>query len=191
MHLRTRLYASQGVVPTHKAQQVLGLFVGLCFAWVASSFLASSAWAQFDKTRWPTNAATPKIDAPDLQGKTWGAAELAGKVVVLNFWATWCAPCKEELPTLQVFSDLQDSSKTVVLSINVKEPASRAMRFMQQNQITLPLIPDPQGEWAKKFDVKVFPTTLLVAPSGQIQWRIVGEVDWSASAPQTWLDSLR
>jgi hypothetical protein len=77
MHLRTRLYASQGVVPTHKAQQVLGLFVELFFALVASSLLAPSAWAQFDKARWPTNAATPKIDAPDLQGKTWGAAELA------------------------------------------------------------------------------------------------------------------
>jgi len=53
------------------------------------------------------------------------------------------------------------------------------------------LIPDPQGEWAKHFGVKVFPTTLLVAPSGQIQWRIVGEVDWSAQTPQSWLDSLR
>jgi hypothetical protein len=86
---------------------------------------------------------------------------------------------------------LQDPSKTVVLTINVKEPPSRALRFMQNNQITLPLIPDPQGEWAKHFGVKVFPTTLLVAPSGQIQWRIVGEVDWSAQTPQSWLDSLR
>ena len=62
---------------------------------------------------------------------------------------------------------------------------------MQNNQISLPLIPDPQGDLAKKYDIKVFPTTLLVAPSGHIQWRIVGEVDWSAQTPQNWLDSLR
>jgi len=149
------------------------------------------AHAQYEKTPW-TGANTLLSGAfKDSSGQTVTAESLRGKKVVMNFWATWCAPCKEELPTLQVFSDLQDPSKTVVLTINVKEPPSRALRFMQNNQITLPLIPDPQGEWAKHFGVKVFPTTLLVAPSGQIQWRIVGEVDWSAQTPQSWLDSLR
>jgi hypothetical protein len=62
---------------------------------------------------------------------------------------------------------------------------------MQSNQITLPLIPDPQGEWARQFNVKVFPTTLLVSSTGQIKWRIVGEVDWSSQTPQNWVDSLR
>ncbi len=149
------------------------------------------AYAQYEKTPW---TGTPKLLSgafKDSSGQAVTAESLKGKKVVMNFWATWCAPCKEELPTLQVFSDLQDPSKTVVLTVNVKEPPSRALRFMQNNQITLPLIPDPQGEWAKHFGVKVFPTTLLVAPSGQIQWRIVGEVDWSAQTPQSWLDSLR
>ena len=149
------------------------------------------AHAQHEKTPW---TGTPKLLSgafKDSSGQAVTAESLKGKKVVMNFWATWCAPCKEELPTLQVFSELQDPSKTVVLTINVKEPPSRALRFMQNNQITLPLIPDPQGEWAKHFGVKVFPTTLLVAPSGQIQWRIVGEVDWSAQTPQSWLDSLR
>jgi peroxiredoxin len=92
---------------------------------------------------------------------------------------------------LQVFSELQDPYTTKVLTVNVKEPSSRALRFMQSNQITLPMIPDPQGNLAKQFDVKVFPTTLLVAPSGQIKWRIVGEVDWSAQTAQNWVDTLR
>jgi thiol-disulfide isomerase/thioredoxin len=158
-----------------------------------AGFLSSlnGAYAQYEKTPW---TGTPKLlngVFKDSSGQAVTAESLKGQKVVMNFWATWCAPCKEELPTLQVFSDLQDPSKTVVLTVNVKEPPSRALRFMQNNQITLPLIPDPQGEWAQRFGIKVFPTTLLVAPSGQIQWRIVGEVDWSAPTAQSWLDSLR
>jgi thiol-disulfide isomerase/thioredoxin len=163
----------------------LGL-VAACF-----TLTQHSAFAQFEKTPWPANSKPLIAEFKDSTGQTIGSESLKGKKLVINFWGTWCAPCKEELPTLQVFSDLQDPKQTVVLTINVKEPTSRAQRFMQNNQITLPLIPDPQGEWAKKFDVKVFPTTLLVGPSGRIQWRIVGEVDWSASAAQSWVDSLR
>lgn len=173
------------------AQRPLLGLIQIFILLLASILSTQSAYAQFEKTPWRSANKLLTGSFVDPSGQSISADSLRGKKVVINFWATWCAPCKEELPTLQVFSDLQDPSKTVILTINVKEPAGRAMRFMQQNQITLPLIPDPQGEWAKKFDVKVFPTTLLVAPSGQIQWRIVGEVDWSASAPQTWLDSLR
>ena len=151
----------------------------------------SSAYAQYEKTPWASSNKVLTGAFKDSSGQTWAAESLRGTKLVLNFWATWCAPCKEELPTLQVFSDLQDPSTTLVLTIHVKEPASRGLRFMQNNQISLPLIPDPQGDLAKKYDIKVFPTTLLVAPSGHIQWRIVGEVDWSAQTPQNWLDSLR
>lgn len=171
----------------------LTLFYKVIWQVLLAGFLSSlnCAHAQYEKTPWTGAHKFLSGTFKDSWGQTVTAESLRGKKVVMNFWATWCAPCKEELPTLQVFSDLQDPRKTVVLTINVKEPPSRALRFMQNNQITLPLIPDPQGEWAKHFGVKVFPTTLLVAPSGQIQWRIVGEVDWSDQMPQSWLDSLR
>ena len=171
----------------------LTLFCKVIWQVLLAGFLSSlnCAHAQYEKTPWTGANTFLSGSFKDSSGQTVTADSLRGKKVVMNFWATWCAPCKEELPTLQVFADLQDPSKTVVLTINVKEPPSRALRFMQNNQITLPLIPDPKGEWAKHFGVKVFPTTLLVAPSGQIQWRIVGEVDWSAQTPQSWLDSLR
>jgi len=77
-----------------------------------------------------------------------------------------------------------------VLTINVKEPTNRAQRFMHNNQISLPLISDPQAEWAQKFGVKVYPTTLLLDAKGQIKWRIVGEVDWTSAEPQGWVNAL-
>lgn len=173
-----------------KAQPVLGLFLGVCLAVLLSSFVAPQAWAQFDKTAWPASVATPKIEAADLQGKAWNATELAGKVVVLNFWATWCAPCKDELPTLQTLHDISDA-QTVVLTINVREPAARAARYMQSTGMTFPVISDAKGELAKRWGVTVYPTTVLIAPNGQARWRIVGDVDWSGAQANAWLSDVR
>ena len=65
---------------------LLAVVLGLCL---------SPAMAQYDKSPWPSKTPTPKLDVADLQGKVWSNADLLDKTVVLNFWATWCAPCKE------------------------------------------------------------------------------------------------
>jgi thiol-disulfide isomerase/thioredoxin len=168
-----------------KAQRMLGLFLGFLF-----SVVTSSAWAQFDRTAWPTHTATPNIEAVDLQGKAWTSAELAGKVVVLNFWATWCAPCKDELPTLQTLHDISDA-QTVVLTINVREPVARAARYMQSTGMTFPVISDAKGDLAKRWGVTVYPTTILIAPNGQARWRVMGDVDWSGAQANAWLTDVR
>jgi len=180
---------ARAIVQT-KAQRVLGLFLGVLLVLLGTSFLASNAWAQFDKTTWPAKVATPALDAVDLQGKTWNTTELAGKVVVLNFWATWCAPCKDELPTLQTLHDISDS-QTVVLTINVREPAARAARYVQSTGMTFPVISDAKGELAKRWGVTVYPTTILIARNGQARWRIVGDVDWSGAQANAWLADVR
>ena len=173
-----------------KAQPVLGLFLGVCLAVLSFSFVPTTAWAQFDKTAWPAKVDTPKIEAIDLQGKAWTTAELSGKVVVLNFWATWCAPCKDELPTLQTLHDISDA-QTVVLTINVREPAARAVRYMQSTGMTFPVISDAKGDLAKRWGVTVYPTTILIAPNGQARWRVVGDVDWSGAQANAWLADVR
>ncbi len=187
--LHTRTQASPNILQT-KAQQVLGLFVVFVVSLLVSSVCVTRAWAQFDKTAWPTKVDTPKMDAIDLQGKAWNPAELSGKVVVLNFWATWCAPCKDELPTLQTLHDISDN-QTVVLTINVREPAARAARYMQSTGMTFPVISDAKGELAKRWGVTVYPTTILIAPDGQARWRIVGDVDWSGAQANAWLADVR
>ncbi len=169
---------------------MLGLFLAVLLALLGTSFVASNAWAQFDKTAWPAKVATPALDAVDLQGKTWNTAELFGKVVLLNFWATWCAPCKDELPTLQTLHDISDS-QTVVLTINVREPAARAARYLQSTGLTFPVISDAKGELAKRWGVTVYPTTILIAPNGQARWRIMGDVDWSGAQANAWLADVR
>ena len=187
MRLATKATLS---VVQNKAQQVLGLFVALVWGVLVQGLCASGAWAQFDKTAWPTKTPTPSIEALDLQGKAWNTTELSGKVVVLNFWATWCAPCKDELPTLQTLHDINDAH-TVVLTINVREPAARAARYMQSTGMTFPVISDAKGDVAKRWGVTVYPTTILIAPNGQARWRIMGDVDWSGAQALAWLVDTR
>lgn len=169
---------------------MLQQFLRCALVGLAGLLCMGIAHAQFEKTPWPSKQKTPSYLFKDNDGLEHKPENLRGKKVVLNFWATWCAPCKEELPSLQLFSDLQNPNQVVVITINVKEPVSRAQRFMKSNQMTLPLVSDTQGEWAQKFGVKVFPTTLLLDSKGQVQWRITGEVDWTSVAPQTWVNSL-
>jgi thiol-disulfide isomerase/thioredoxin len=170
--------------------------VQLFFQWhrffVVASFMLASApvHAQFLKTPWPAAQTTPALDGQDLQGQRWTTDSLKGKVVVLNFWATWCAPCKDELPTLQTLHDISDA-QTVVLTINVREPAARASRYMQSTGMTFPVISDAKGELAKRWGVTVYPTTILIAPNGQARWRVVGDVDWSGPQANAWLTELR
>ena len=160
--------------------------------WSTAALLAwpLHAQAQFQKTPWPAKQATPALDLTDLQGQRWTSETLKGRVVVLNFWATWCAPCKEELPSLQTLHELSGGNP-VVLGINVRENASQVRRYLAATGLTLPVVLDPQAELAKRYSVSVYPTTLLIAPDGQIRWRVLGEVDWAGPEAGRWIGELQ
>ena len=109
---------------------------------------------------------------------------------MLNFWATWCPPCKEEMPSLQTLHDISDSH-TLVLAVNVNEPAARVARYAQSTGLSLPIVLDPKSEMVRRFGVTAFPTTVLIGPDGQARWRIVGDVDWSGAQANSWLADVR
>ena len=155
--------------------------------WLAACVLPAAA--QFQKTPWPAEQATPALDLTDLQGQHFTSERLKGRAVVLNFWATWCPPCKEELPSLQTLHEI-GGGDPVVIGINVRETASRVRRYLSSTGISFPVVLDPQAELARHFGVTAFPTTLLIAPDGQIRWRVVGEVDWSGREASQWISAL-
>lgn len=138
---------------------------------------------------WPRGQATPPLALQDPQGRTWSLQEAKGKVVVLNFWATWCEPCRAEMPSLQSMAELY-GPEVVVLAVNFKERDTRVVQFAQSAGISLPLLMDRDGAAAARWGVKVFPSTLIIGRDGAARLRVTGEVDWTGREAAKWIDPL-
>ncbi len=142
----------------------------------------------FEVSPW-AGSLTP-LDLLDSTGKRWRPADLQGRPVLLNFWASWCEPCRAEMPSLQALADLHGPDKLLVLAINFKESPTRVIRFAQTSGVTLPMLLDRDGQLARQWGVKVFPTTLLVNRRGQARSRVQGELDWTGKAAERLISGL-
>lgn len=128
--------------------------------------------------QWPAGTPAPALKLNDLDGKPWDIRELRGKVVVLNFWASWCPPCVDELPFLNALAG-NDAAKEnlVVLGINFKGSAPAIQRFLNEHSFRYPILVDKTGEHFKRWTTGVMPTTILIDRNGRPRWRIVGELN--------------
>lgn len=173
-------------------RQVLRM-LGLAAAGLAAGPLRAQdqgALPGVDKADWPAGQPTPALRAPDLQGRMTDLASLRGKVVLVNFWASWCAPCRVEMPLLQAVPEVLGEDRVAVLAINFKESPRTVTRFVASQQWQVPVLLDPPGEVARAWGVKVFPTTFLIDPQGQVRHVVRGEVDWSQSVALDWVERL-
>ena len=126
----------------------------------------------------------------DTAGKTWRPADFRGRAVLLNFWASWCEPCRAEMPSLQQAGSLQGADKLLVLAINFKEKPASALQFAARSGITLPVLLDVDGQAAQRWGVRVFPTTLTIDRRGRPRHRVRGEMDWTGPAATVLIASL-
>ena len=149
-----------------------------------------TAWANFERADWPRQTPTPALDALDMAGRRVSLADFKGRVLVLNFWASWCEPCRAEMPTLQQLPMVLGEDQVAVLGMNFKEGPRRIAQFTQAAGVTLPLALDPQGDIARAWGVKVFPTTILIDATGRARTRVRGEVDWSSHQALGWIEAL-
>lgn len=120
----------------------------------------------------------PGFSAPDLQGVA-SPIPATGKPTVVNFWATWCPPCRAEMPLLLQMADLY-GDQFVLQLVNFKERAATVQRYMQASAWTHPVLLDATGAGAAAWEVRTFPTTFGFDAQGRARWRVRGEYDWSS-----------
>ena len=161
---------------------------------------ASQAHPGFQFKPWPRGKAVPELSGADLQGNSWSLKVLRGQPVLINFWASWCEPCRAEMPSLQAIAEphegepregkLLPRATPQVLAVNFKESPAAAQRFVNQTQLRLPVLLDANGTMAKQWGVSIFPSTVLVGADGKVRGTVVGALDWTSEAAQPVLRRL-
>ena len=132
----------------------------------------------------------PPLDVVDLAGKPWQLEALAGQVVVLNFWATWCAPCRLEMPSLDAMAARRRREGVVVAAINYKESAEVIRRFLERAPFKSQILLDADGDATVAWTPRVFPSTVLIGRNGVPVHVVVGDLDWEGGEAKVLLDPL-
>jgi peroxiredoxin len=123
--------------------------------------------------------AAPDFTLPDIDGQHISLQEYRGKVIFLNFWATWCIPCREEMPALEQLHQKYQSKGLVVVAINLKESAEQVKGFFQKHTLSFPALLDHNGTIFREYLVAGMPTTYLIDRDSQILARGIGARDWT------------
>jgi peroxiredoxin len=119
---------------------------------------------------------------PRLGGGTVRLGEFRGKVVLLNFWATWCPPCIAEMPGMQAVQHVFGEQGFVVLAVNLREPQEEVRAFVDALELSFPVAFDHKAEIAGVYGVLGLPTTVLIDRRGLVVGRAVGGRDWTVNA---------
>lgn len=103
-----------------------------------------------------------------------------GKMLILNVWATWCPPCRREMPGLERLSRTLDPKRFAVLGLSTDQDERLATEFLMQNGITFPNFFDENARMSREWELKVYPETFLIAPDGKLIRRIPGLREWDS-----------
>lgn len=132
-------------------------------------------------TVFPEPQPIPAIRLTSLDGKQLAVADLEGKYVFLNFWATWCPPCREEMPSIQRMSDELSGADFAVYAISVGETKATVQAFLKKTPYTFPIVLDPDGQISAMFAGRGIPTTFILDRSGRAIAGVVGARPWDTA----------
>jgi len=153
--------------------------------------LALAACAPEQEPRLAPGQPFPALSLKGLDGPPLDTGGLRGRVLVLNVWATWCPPCRREMPSLQRLAAAVDSQRVLVAGMTVDRDLNLAREFVGQNQIAFPNFADPEMVIANNsLGVVGFPETFIVGPDGKLAARVAGAREWDAPEILEALDAL-
>lgn len=122
-----------------------------------------------------------QLALPDLHGKAHSLADYKGKVVLVNFWATWCPPCRAEMPSMQRLKERMAGKPFVILAVDMAESEAEVRSFLKElkpAKIDFTILMDKQGKSIKEWKVAVFPTSFIIDAEGVLRYSLLGGTEW-------------
>jgi thiol-disulfide isomerase/thioredoxin len=168
-----------------------GRLLLLLVLWVATSpAWADDPLASMKMARVPPGTVAAPFNLKSLNGPSVQLADMKGKVVLVNFWATWCGPCKEEMPAFERLRQKLDPERFVLLTITTDLQRDGIKHFLANLQVQLPVLFDDNQEVSQAYLVRALPTTVLIDGRGTLVGRAVGPREWDAPRSVHLLQSL-
>lgn len=112
----------------------------------------------------------PDFTLTDANGQSVTLSDLRGQVVMINFWASWCGPCREEMPLLEQIHQRYAALGFTLLGVNVEEDSTNGQAFLQEHPVSFPILYDPKNNLSKLYDVIAMPSTVLIDRQGNIRY---------------------
>lgn len=132
----------------------------------------------------------PGFHLEDSQGLGVSLDDYRGKMVLLNFWATWCPPCVQEIPSLNATYDIFREDGLVVLGISVDEDADQYSEFLEDFRVTFPTARDPERQVSRRYGTLKYPESYLISRDGKVLRKYIGSENWLRPEIANYLRSL-
>ena len=125
-----------------------------------------------------TGSTTKGFTLPGIKGETHSLSDYRGKVVLVNFWASWCMPCVEEMPELTQLEQHLAGQPFEILALNVGEHENRVKHFAERTSFNLPVLMDNSSKVFNEWKIEIMPTSFLIDASGRVRYRARGNPGW-------------
>ena len=124
--------------------------------------------------------AAPPLALSDLAGQAHTLADYRDRVVLMNFWATWCEPCRAEMASIQKLQERLAGRPFTVLLVNYGEARARVADFANRGPIGATILLDPNQDAPRAWRVRVLPSSFLIGQDGRVRYGVIGEIDWAS-----------
>lgn len=165
--------------------------VGLAAALTVATVGRAMAQPGHEWRPWPPGKRAPALTLQALDGAPWLASEQRGRVLLVNFWASWCEPCRAEMPSLARLARRRAPDGLAVVAANYREAVPTVQRFVERLDLDgVQVLLDRDGAAAAAWTPRIFPSTVVFDRAGRPAGVLVGEIDWEGAEAQALLEPL-